>query len=94
VANDLVKRPIWIDRDRRWMIANLMQAFPLASAGLAGTECEQWRQWKVAFAWSFERRWQDRWPVGVAYLWWNGRDAPRRVQQGTVEQMPEVAHAL
>ncbi len=66
---------IWIDRDRTWMKAKLMETFPLCLP--LGTECEQWERWKVEFARQFERRRQDRQPVGVAYIWWNQRDSPR-----------------
>lgn len=65
----------WIDRDRSWLKPMLMKAFPLVLD--LGTEQYQWGLWKVAFAKRFERRKHDRRPLGVAYLWWNGRDCPR-----------------
>jgi hypothetical protein len=69
---------IWIDRDRRWLEPIIMQAFSLVLP--LGTEREQWCCWKPAFAQQFKRRMQDRQPLGVAYLWWNGDRELRAVR--------------
>jgi hypothetical protein len=89
---------IWIDRDCRHMKVPLMTAFPLVLP--LGSEHEQWdhywkpwEQWKVEFAQNFERRRHDRRPVGVAYVWWNGRDTPRPIRQGIAHLASEVSHA-
>ena len=65
----------WIDRDRRYLVSQLMALFPLILP--FGGESEQWDRWKPTFAQQFKRRTQDGEPVGVAYLWWDGRTAPR-----------------
>ena len=67
---------IWIDRDREWMRPKVMELFPLVAPC---SEPMQWRRWKTAFAEAYERRRQDDQPLGVAYIWWNGRDDPRRI---------------
>jgi hypothetical protein len=67
---------IWIDRDRQWFKAKLMRCFPLVLA--LGSEESQWREWKEAFAKQYERRRQDREPVGVAYIWWDGHHGEPR----------------
>ena len=61
----------WIDRDRRSLKPILMQAFPLVLP--LGSEGDQWAAWKIAFAGQYERRRQDRKPLGVAYVWYDGR---------------------
>lgn len=68
----------WIDRDRSWLRPMLMKLFPLVPD--VGTENTQWGEWKPAFAEQFERRRQDGRPLGVACLWWDQYDAPRRAQ--------------
>jgi hypothetical protein len=66
---------VWIDRDRQWFKAKLMKCFPVVLP--LGSEYEQWREWKEAFAVQYERRRQDGEPVGVAYIFWDGRGDPR-----------------
>jgi hypothetical protein len=66
----------WINRDCRWLIPVLMQLFPLVLP--LGSERDQWALWMPAFAQQHKRRMQDRHPVGVAPVWWNGRDVLRR----------------
>lgn len=61
----------WIDRDRQWLRATLMQAFPLLLP--FGEEWRRWEAWKPEFARVYQRRRQDRRPLGVAYVWWDGR---------------------
>lgn len=70
---------IWIDRDRDWLKPKLMKAFPLVLA--IGSVEAQWQMWKPEFARRFERRWQDRQPLGVAYLWWDGSGAPKAIDR-------------
>ncbi len=62
---------IWVRAD--WLREALMEAFPLVVGG------DQWQRWKAAFAECFERRRQGRRPLGVAYVWWDGRDTPRPI---------------
>lgn len=66
---------IWIEKEGESLFKPLMEIFPLILP--LGSEHEQWEQWKVSFAEQFERRRQDGRPLGVAYIWWNGRDLPR-----------------
>jgi hypothetical protein len=66
---------VWIDRDRQCFKAKLMKCFPLVLP--LGSEESQWREWKEAFANQYQRRRQDGQPVGVAYLWWDGRGQPK-----------------
>jgi len=70
---------IWIDRDCTRLRAPLMRCFPLLLA--VGSEDEQWRCWKPEFARCFRRRDQDRQPLGVGFVWWNGRDLPRQIKR-------------
>jgi hypothetical protein len=65
----------WIDRDRSWLKPVLMRMFPLLLP--LGTAGEQWEHWKITFAGRFERRRQDRRPVGVTYVWWNEHEEPQ-----------------
>ncbi len=51
---------VWIDRDGKGYIDNLMRLFPLET---------DWHAWKQAFAKKYKKRRQDRKPVGVVYLW-------------------------
>jgi hypothetical protein len=69
---------VWINRDMQRMKSVLLETFPLAEPG-----ADQWQRWLQAFAWAYERRWQDRWPVGVVYVWWNGHDSRLRIAQPT-----------
>lgn len=66
----------WIDRDRRWLIPKLLKQFPLVLP--IGSEYEQWQSWKVEFARQFKRRTQDRKPLGVAFVWWDGHSRDLR----------------
>lgn len=68
----------WIDRDRRYLKPVLMREFPLILP--LGSEYEQWEAWKIAFATQYKRRTQDRKPLGVSYVWWDGRDSLRPVE--------------
>jgi hypothetical protein len=74
---------IWIDRDCTRLEPMLIKVFPLVVP--LGAERDQWERWKPAFAARFERRRQDRHPLGVAYVWWNGRDVPR-IDRGEVQE--------
>lgn len=49
-----------------------MDAFPLLLP--LWDPREQWNRWKEEFAARYARRRQDRRPLGVAYVWWDGRD--------------------
>lgn len=69
---------VWIDRDRRWLKEILMKAFPLVLP--LGKDWEQWEEWKIAFAKEFQRRRHDKRPLGVAYVWWDGRDEFKPIQ--------------
>ena len=64
----------WIDRDRRRLKPHLMRLFPLVLP--LGSEGEQWSVWKQQFAKQFQRRRQDRRPLGVAYVLWDGKSQP------------------
>jgi len=68
---------IWIDRDRSFMIPNLLNVFSLVPS--VGSEYEQWRLWKPEFAEQYRRRSHDNRPLGVAYCWWDGRDSLREI---------------
>jgi hypothetical protein len=57
---------VWIDRDRKWLMEPLMKLFP------TGALFDDWHDWKRVFAKRFERRRQDRRPLGVAFVWWDG----------------------
>jgi hypothetical protein len=70
---------IWIDRDRDWLKPKLMKAFPLVLE--IGSVEARWQMWKPEFARRYERRRQDREPLGVAYLWWDGRGTPKAVDE-------------
>jgi hypothetical protein len=63
----------WIDRDMQWLRPILLRAFPLLLP--LGSEHSRWEAWKPVFAEAHARRRQDRHPVGVAYVWWDGRPA-------------------
>lgn len=67
---------IWIERHVPLLKPDLMKTFPLILQ--LESDREQWEAWKVEFAKQFERRRQCRRPLGVAYIWWNKRDMPRR----------------
>jgi hypothetical protein len=76
-------RRVWIDRDCRSIIAPLMKLFPLVLP-FTGNEwdarhSDSWELWKIEFAKTFQRRRQDRKPLGVAYVKWNHHDAPIRI---------------
>jgi len=72
---------IWIDRDCTRMESPLMTLYPLLLP--IGSEGEQWQRWKPAFAATFERRRHDRRPLGVAYIWWDGRGTPHLIERMT-----------
>ncbi len=61
----------WINRDRSWLIPQLLREFPLVLP--FGTEREQWQMWMPAFAQQFKRRTQHGHPVGVQLVWWDNR---------------------
>lgn len=61
----------WIDRDRRWQQPLIVKAFPILLP--LWPEHELWERWKVAFACRYARRRHHGEPLGVAYLWWDGR---------------------
>ena len=60
---------VWIDRDCRRLMLPLMELFPLVLP--SGSERERWERWKPEFARQYERRKQDRRPLGVTYVWWD-----------------------
>lgn len=61
-------RSIWVDRDGKGYVPDLMRLFPLC--GLFA----DWTAWKIAFAKTYQRRRQHRKPVGVAALWWRDHE--------------------
>jgi hypothetical protein len=65
---------VWIDRDRRWLRAHLLAAYPLVlpMGDDAQAHWPAWEQWKVAFATQYTRRRQARKPLGMTYVWWDG----------------------
>ncbi len=65
----------WIDRDASGLKPMLMRVFPLVLP--LGTNDFQWELWKQAFARRYERRRQDRRPLGVAICWWDRRGCVR-----------------
>jgi len=70
----------WIDRDQPWLMPHLLELFPLVLNFEHGElrHSDTWERWKIVFAKQYKRRTQDRRPVGIAYVWWNGLDSPRR----------------
>jgi hypothetical protein len=57
---------------------SLMKLFPVClPLGEPWSRIEQER-WMIAFAHEFKRRTQDRKPLGVAIVWWDGHCDPRR----------------
>lgn len=68
----------WIDRDRKWIIPQLMELFPPSQPRLC-PQARDWLDWKIEFARRFERRKQDRRPVGVQHFWWDEQHQFRRV---------------
>jgi hypothetical protein len=66
---------IWIDRDCRWLVPQLLTGFPLVLP--LGSQAQEWHLWKIEFAKRHELTRQMREPRGVLNVWWNKRDTPR-----------------
>lgn len=73
---------VWIDRDRRWLIPDLLNLFPLAA--MLGDENRRWETWKEAFSRVCRRGSHLGRPRGCAFVWWDGQGEPRLTREGTV----------
>jgi hypothetical protein len=60
---------VWIDRDGKGFIANLMRLYPMPQTLFGRNDWGDWKEW---FAGKYKRRTQDRKPLGVAMLWKRG----------------------